>query len=613
MESTLQKRPRHAQVIVAATAMFAVLYWARDLLIPIALAIFLAFLLAPLVRRVQGWGLPRIPGVLVVVTLACTFIGVGGWFVASRAIGLAGELPKYRENIGIKVRALRESVGGRLRPVSQVIDAVTGETRSSADRSHVVGPPNNLSDSAGEESQRAAHVEPIALIRTGLVPLLHPFGVVGLAAVYVVFFLIFREDLRDRVIRVCGDVHIDLTTAALSDAGTRVSRYFGGMVLANGLHGTAVAVGLMLLGIPNAVVFGVLAALLRFVPFLGPIIAAVLPTTLALALTDGWTTPVLVVALFVVVDLLSANMLEPWLYGARTGASPTAIILSTVVWTWLWGAIGLILATPITVCLVVLGKYVAPFQVFYVLLGDEPVLEPHARFYQRLLALDKREASQIVRSAARDLAPEKVMSELVVAALAMMAVGDVYGSQNAGRELAASEVVNDLLDELHPVPEVRTSTGGAAGQTTLVIPVHGPLDEIGGRILARIFESHGGAVRVASPHMLIAELLEGIVAETPRTICLVSVNAADIGRAELLCRRLSDAGVESSIIVGVWDATADLERVKRRLGRFSAVNVFATLAATLQALEACAPPRRLESSAVGEGSTVPAVPAISPG
>jgi len=613
MESTLHKRTRHAQVIVAAVAVFVVLYWARDLLIPIALAIFLAFLLAPLVRRVQRWGLPRIPGVLVVVSLACTFIGVGGWFVASQAIGLAGELPKYRENIEIKARTLRESVGGRLRPVSQVIDAVAGEPRSSAGRSPVVGPPNRDIDSAGEASPRAAHFEPIALVRTALVPLLHPFGVVGLAAVYVVFFLIFREDLRDRVIRVCGDVRIDLTTAALSDAGTRVSRYFGGMVLANGLHGTAVAIGLILLGIPNAVVFGVLAALLRFVPFLGPIIAAILPTALALALTDGWTTPVLVVALFVVVDLLSANMLEPWLYGARTGASPTAIILSTVLWTWLWGAIGLILATPITVCLVVLGKYVAPFQVFYVLLGDEPVLEPHARFYQRLLALDKREASQIVRSAAGDLSPEKVLSEVVVPALAMMSVGDVYGSQNAGRELAAREVVNDLLDEHHPVPEIRTATSGAAGQSTLVIPVHGPLDEIGGRILARIFQSHGGAVRVASPHMLIAELLEGVVAEPPRTICLVSINAADIGRAELLCRRLSDAGVGSSIIVGVWDTTADLERVKRRLGRFSAVNVFATMAATLQALEACAPPRRLEVGIAGQGSPAPAVPAISPG
>ncbi len=612
MESTLQERPRHAQVILAAVAVFAVLYWARDLLIPIALAIFLAFLLAPLVRSVQGWGLPRIPGVLVVVTLACTFLGVGGWFVASRAIGLAGELPKYRENIEVKARALRESVGGRLRPVSQVIDAVTGEPQSVA-RSHVVGPPSSNSDLAEEESQRAAHVEPIALIRTGLVPLLHPFGVVGLAAVYVVFFLIFREDLRDRVIRVCGDVHIDLTTAALSDAGTRVSRYFGGMVLANGLHGAAVAIGLMLLGIPNAVVFGVVAALLRFVPFLGPIIAAILPTTLALALSDGWTTPVLVVALFVVVDLLSANMLEPWLYGARTGASPTAIILSTVVWTWLWGAIGLILATPITVCLVVLGKYVAPFQVFYVLLGDEPVLEPHARFYQRLLAVDKREASQIVRSAARDLAPEKVLSEVVVPALALMAAGDANGSQNAGREQAASEVVNELLEELHPVPEVHTSTGVTTGQSTLVIPVHGSLDEIGGRILARIFESHGGAVRVASPHMLIAELLEGIAAVPPRTICLVSVNAADVGRAELLCRRLSDAGIESSVIVGIWDATADLDRVKRRLSRFSGVNVFATMAATLQALEAFAPPRRLEFSTSADGTAAPAVPAISPG
>src|SRR5262245_43201374 len=190
METTSHNRPSHAQIIVAAVAVFALLYWARDLLIPIALAILLAFLLAPLVRLVQSWGLPRIPGVLVVVALACTFISVGGWFVASQAIGLAGELPKYRENIAHKALALRETVGGRLRPVSQVINAVTGEAGLAADNSSFVGPPAARLDPFRDEAHRVARVDPIGLVRTTLVPLLHPFGVVGLAAIYLLFFLI---------------------------------------------------------------------------------------------------------------------------------------------------------------------------------------------------------------------------------------------------------------------------------------------------------------------------------------------------------------------------------------------------------------------------------------
>jgi predicted PurR-regulated permease PerM len=368
--------------VIAAVALFAGLYLARDLLIPIALAIFLAFLLAPLVRRIQGWGLRRGLAVFVLVALTFSLINFASCFVGARAMSLVEQLPKYRENIVIKARSLRASVGETLQPVSQTIDAVIQEIAApvSPDASNrtVSANGNGVPDRVSAERPSGGGVPTTAptivvpaessngmtrLFRTMLVPLLNPILTFALSAVFAVFFLIYREDLRDRIIGVLGDGHIGVTTTALSEAGERVSRYFGGLMITNCLNGAAIAVGLLVLGVPDAIVFGVVAAVLRFVPFLGPWIAAAFPTALSLAFFQGWTIPVLVVALFVAVDQFSANVMEPWFYGTRTGASPTAIILSMIVWTWLWGAIGLLLATPITVCLVVLGKYVSDFTI----------------------------------------------------------------------------------------------------------------------------------------------------------------------------------------------------------------------------------------------------------
>lgn len=405
---------RLIRTLFSVCLVMGVLYLARDLLIPIALAVFLAFLLAPLVRAVQSRGLPRIASVMVVATLTVSVLAMGGWFVGSQAIGLFQQLPAYRENMAAKARALRESIGGKFRPVAQTIDVVTREISdpSRASPPEGVVPPLLATHSTQPTASIAAAAAPdrLRILRAAIFPLLHPFEVLGLAAVFLIFFLVYREDLRDRIIWLCGRAHLTLTTTALTDAGSRVSRYFGGLVLANSLHGLAVTLGLTAFGIPNPLVFGVIAALLRFIPFLGPAVAAILPSSVAFAIFDGWARPFAVILLFIVVDLLSANLLEPWLYGARTGASPTAIIMSTVVWTWLWGGIGLILATPITVCLVVIGKYVPQFQALYVLLGDEPVLEPHARLYQRLLAMDRAESLQIVRAAAKSATPEELFS-----------------------------------------------------------------------------------------------------------------------------------------------------------------------------------------------------------
>lgn len=598
-----------AGTIVAGIAVLAVLYLARDVLIPIALAIFLAFLLAPPIRRLQGWGIPRIPAVFAVVALTMSLLTVGSLFVGSRAMSLLEHVPNYRHNIVVKARSLRESIGGTLQPVSQTVDEIAREIAGPPPKKNETARPNEngligpehlpATPAQPEASEKApapaapAPITPVTaiirLLRTMLVPLLHPVLMLALAAVFTVFFLVYREDLRDRIIEVCGDGRIGATTTAFSDVGERISRYFDGLVLTNILNGVALGVGLALIGVPDAILFAVLAAVLRFVPFLGTWIAALLPITLSLAIDEGWTIPLLVAGLFIVVDQVSANVLEPWLYGSRVGASPTAIILSMVVRTWLWGAFGLLLATPITVFLVVLGKYVPQFQKLYILLGDQPALQPPLRFYQRVLAMEEKEAVHIVEQAAKEATPEAAFSDVLVPALNLMADDDQGASLGPERRDLTRRAVDDLIECLTPRDTNRDTEADAAlpparDPTVFLIPAPGPYDEIAAPILARLFEAAGGSISVASSHLLVAELLERIEADQPKVVCLVTVHARNIAWIEPLCRRITDAQPDTTLVVGVWDPTCNAVRLSRRFSRFRRARCSIVLSATLAEL-----------------------------
>lgn len=608
-EADKQPSVPRAGTIVAAIAVLAVLYLARDVLIPFALAIFLAFVLAPPIRRLQRWGIPRIPAVFAVVALTVSLLTIGSLFVGSRAVSLLEHLPNYRHNIVVKARSLRESIGGALQPVSQTIDEIARE---------IAGPPPKKDETArpnengliGPEQLPATPAQPVAtekaptpaapepitpvtaiirMLRTMLVPLLHPVLMLALAAVFTVFFLVYREDLRDRIIEIFGDGRIGATTTAFSDVGERISRYFDGLVVTNLLNGAALAAGLALIGVPDAVLFGVLAALLRFVPFLGTWIAALLPIALSLAIDEGWTTPLLVALLFVTVDQTSANVLEPWFYGCRVGASPTAIILSMVVWTWLWGAFGLLLATPITVFLVVLGKYVPQFQKLYILLGDQPALQPPLRVYQRVLAMEEKEAVHIVEQAAKEATPEAAFSDVLVPALNLLADDDHGASLGPVRRDLTRQVVNELLECLTPRAtnsdaESDATTQPARDTTVFLIPAPGPYDEIAAPLLARLFEAAGGSIIVASSHLLVSELLERMETDQPKVVCLVTVHARNIAWIEPLCRRIIDAQPDITLVVGVWDPTCNAARLSRRFSRFRRAWCSVALSATLAAL-----------------------------
>lgn len=434
----------------------AVLYFAREILIPLALAIFLAVLVAPMVRHLERIGLRRALSTMTVTLLTIGVFVLVGWLVTIQAAEVVQKLPHYQENIIKKVQEVREMLPTSVEEASETVKKISEEitrpskqpkeesnssesagnanaspgegddeeqrARSSRSTASALGihpagsdptKPSGASDAAPEDEiddreEEAVMVQvvegPMDLVSLAgslLGPVVHPLLTFIVATVLMVFILLYREDLQDRVIILTGWNHVDTSTQALGDAARRVRRCLASLGLANGINGAAIGLGLYLLGVPNALVWGVLTALLRFVPVLGAWVAAVTPVVLSIAVSDGWMIPLLVALWILVIDQLSVNFLEPFLYGGHAGASPIAILFSFVFWTWLWGGIGLLLATPITVCLLVLGRYAPAFRSFCVLLGDDETVAAQDRLYLRVLARDSQGAARIIEVASR--------------------------------------------------------------------------------------------------------------------------------------------------------------------------------------------------------------------
>ena len=369
-------------------------YFARAIFLPLALAILLTFLLAPGVRLLRHWGVPKSPAVILVV--AITFIailGIGG-LVAQQVTQLGQKLPEYHFNIEEKISSLRGvASGGTLERISNFLRDINQEIRKKDEN------PTQSTQQPKDEQVKPIPVEihqpdpmPMQVIQRVLQPLVDPLTTAGLVAIFVIFFLLQRQDLRDRLIRLAGSHDLQRTTEAINDAAYRLSRYFLAQTLLNALFGLIVGIALTFIGVPNPVLFGILAMLLRFVPYIGAVIAAMLPIALAVAVDPGWSMALMTTALFLVVEPLIGQVIEPVVYGHSTGLTPVAIIMAATFWTWLWGPIGLLLSTPLTVCLGVLGRHIPGLRFLDVMIGEEPPLSPAQSFYQRALAGDIDEA-----------------------------------------------------------------------------------------------------------------------------------------------------------------------------------------------------------------------------
>lgn len=496
--------------IVSLVGVTAILYLGQDVFLPLAVALLLTFALAPIVSALRKLSIPRTVAVIITVTVAFIAIALFSFMVASQVSSLAQNIPTYQANIIEKVRSLKDSAdsGGIFERITQAVERVGAELSARADQ-------QTTSQQEPMPVEIVDRQSAIYLLINFVVPLLSPFATAGLVIVVVIFMLLEREDLRDRFIRLVGTGDLHRTTQALQDAGRRVGQYLLMQLIINTTYAVPITIGLWFLGIPNAVLWGLLSLVLRFVPYIGPAIGMILPLFLAVAVTPGWTTVLWAAALFLVMELFINNVMEPWLYGSRTGLSPLAVIVAAIFWTWLWGPVGLVLSTPLTVCLVVLGRHVPQFEFLDVLFGNEPVLEPHARLYQRLLAGDPDEAADHAETMLEDKYLVEYYDEIGIPALLLgehdRERGALHDSQLrrfASTALAFVDDLEDAADELRedeqadekPVDEdgERLELPDGEGFKLVLLGGRTELDDVASAILSQVIEGQGAETSTES-------------------------------------------------------------------------------------------------------------------
>ena len=389
----------------------ASMYWARPVLIPVALAILLAFLLSPVDSALQRLGLGRIVSVALLAALTFSLIGVIGWVISVQVKEIANNLPSYQGNIKKRIEDLQVGQGTTLDKIRLEFEQLIGDVTTNAPSAEQARQPVLVTVQGGRFSSGMWQLSP--MVR----PLLESLFYILLVAILVIFMLLERDELRNRAIRLLGYGRLSLTTQALDEAGQRVSRYLFAQFIVNVCLGAVIGLGLFLLGVPYALLWGFLIIILRFVPYIGIWIAAILPFAVSLATSSNWWQPLSVIALFAVLEPVVALVIEPMLFSKSAGTSKLAMLIAIAFWTWLWGPVGLLLATPLTACLAVVAKHVPQLEFIAVLLGDEPMMQASVAYYQRLLALDQDEAEAIVEEQLRTHPVEHVFDEVLVPAL----------------------------------------------------------------------------------------------------------------------------------------------------------------------------------------------------
>ena len=449
--------PTSLGTLAVGVVTVAALYFGREVVVPMALAILLGFALAPLVLLLRRWHLGRVPSVIAVVVLAFLMIVGIGAFVGNQLAHLAGELPGYQTNIAQKIRSLRDTTtkGGVVDRTSAMLSNLNNEiTKPEEKEGGSVGnqvaalPRNNQPQDPVPVEIRRPNPSPFLLFQQFAVPLLQPFATAGIVVVFVIFFLLQREDLRDRFIRLAGAGDLRRTTLALDDAASRLSRYLLTQTAINTSFGVLIGTGLWFIDVPHPMLWGILGMLLRFVPYIGPVIAAALPAIVAFAVDPGWAMLLWAIALFLVVELVIGQVIEPWLYGHSTGLSGIAVVVAAAFWTLLWGPVGLLLSTPLTMCLVVLGRHVEQLQFLEVLLGDRPALAPEEAFYQRMLAGDPDEAAHQAEEFLQNKPLAAYYDEVAIGGLTLAQWDVNRGALGHEHRVLIKELVEGVIDNL---------------------------------------------------------------------------------------------------------------------------------------------------------------------
>jgi len=558
-------------VLVAATVV-AILYFAREVFVPITLAVLLSPLLAPGVRLLRKLRVGRVTAVALTVLLA--FMAIAGFaaVVVGEVSSLAQQLPEYRYNLQTKIRSLPGIVPGSgvfrrtaemLRELGNELSAAESQGASQSNP-YASGPPGPSPAKPIPVEIREPEPGPLQIVQSVVGPLLQPMAAGGLVVVFVIMILLEREDLRDRLLRLAGRHDLHRTTEAMNDAAQRISRYLLSQLIVNISCGLPIGIGLALIGIPNAALWGIMTVLLRFVPYLGIVIAAAFPLALAIAVAPDWMLLVWTALLFIGIELVVSNLVEPLVYGGTTGLSSVALIAAATFWTWLWGPIVLLLSTPLTVCLVVLGRYVPQLQFLDVLLGNEPVLTPEETFYQRILANDPEEATEQAEEFAKDRSLAEFFDEVAIPALARAQADSDRGVLSPGTRGALKDTIGSMVENLshdEDTPSVaERGTAPKAAPTSRIICVAGrnELDEAAALLLVNLLRSQGH-LQIGpplSPDALSVNAVYLPLFKDASVICLSLISTSSPARARYLVRRLRRRAPLARLVVGFWGTTA---------------------------------------------------------
>jgi predicted PurR-regulated permease PerM len=543
-----------SQTLLIVLIVVAVLYFARTIFIPLSLSILLTFMLAPLVIRLRHWGLGRIPSAGLVVLIGFGIVGVIGTIMASQLADLLHKLPEYQHNVHAKMESIRTSGGGMVKRFTGTVQKFSDELTPAPVSTGTNQPPE---ERPVPVEIRRAPFSPIESVQKILGSLISIGIVAGIVVVFVIFMLIERDELRDRLIRLAGSRQVNVTTNVLDDAAQRVSRYLLAQFVINATYGAITGTALFFIHVPNPLLWAMLAAVFRYVPYLGIWVAALLPAAVALAVRPGWVEVPMVFGVYIGVDILMYNFAEPVLYGSSTGLSPLAVLVAAVFWAWLWGPAGLLLATPLTVCVVSIGRHVPRLSFMQVLLSDEPVLAPETRFYQRMLAMDVEEASLVAEEFMKGKSLEQLYDELIVRALSLAEEDRHRGKLDETKQQFLFQntriIIEDMAERADELIAGTASKGGffakenesakimidAPGPVeVLCIPARDETDELAGYMLKLMLRKRGLGARALPSGSSLDGLTEEIDRAKPKVTCVVAVPPFAYVHTRYICRRV---------------------------------------------------------------------------
>ncbi|MDB5399877.1 MAG: hypothetical protein QOD93_3049 [Acetobacteraceae bacterium] len=571
--------------LAVAVVVVAGLYLGRTVLIPITLAVLLSFLLAPIVNLLRRIHLGRVLSVIVAVLLALSIILAVGGLIGSQIAGLAQDVPNYASTIRSKVETVQGFALSRMNLVMRRL----GQQLEQPNASQPKGPKSATDQKPMQVEVHQPDPTPIQLAERVIAPIVDPLATTAIVLIVAIFVLLQREDLRDRLIRLFGSSDLHRTTVAMNDAARRLSRYFLIQLGINTAFGIIIGCGLFLIGVPSPLLWGIIGLLLRFVPYIGAPLSAILPLALAAAVSPDWSMMVWTAGLYLVTEVIMGQVVEPLLYGHSTGLSPFSVVVSATFWTWLWGPIGLILSTPLTLCLVVLGRHVERLEFLDVILGDRPALTPVESFYQRMLAGDPDEAREQAEVLLRDRPLSSYYDEVAVKGLQLAANdaarGVLTGVQLEKIKLSMQELIDDLDEHDDQEPDTKDALEGAttglsrseqdlpkhpalgriaedalppawrAKAPVLCIAGRGPLDEAAASMLSQLLHKSGLKARVLQHEAASRMHLGSLDGEGVAMVCLCYLEIGGLpSHLRYLLRRLRQRLPAARLLVGLWPA-----------------------------------------------------------